>query len=443
MSALFPNEPQSKKLAKSANAPLAERVRPTTLDEFVGQQHLVGTDKPLRVMIESDQVSSMILWGPPGVGKTTLARLVAQHTKAEFHQLSAVESGVKDVREVLARAGKNFKQLNKRTILFIDEIHRFNKAQQDALLHSVEDGSVILIGATTENPSFEIISPLLSRCPVYVLESLGKDDLNKIIDDALRKDPVLSKRNITIKDREFLMLLSGGDARKLLNGMENALRITKPNPDGSVTITKQKIEEAFQRKYTLYDKDGEQHYDIISAFIKSMRGSDPDGAVYWLARMLDGGEDPKFIARRMVILASEDVGNADPQALVLATSCFTAIDLVGMPEAQLILAQTVTYLASAPKSNASLIAIARASEDVRNLPNLPVPLHIRNAPTKLMKDLGYGKEYKYSHDFDEHFSEQQYLPDNLKDKIYYKPTDIGKEKEIKERLNKLWKKKPR
>ncbi|HEX9829362.1 MAG TPA: replication-associated recombination protein A, partial [Bacteroidota bacterium] len=431
MSDFFQNEPRQKKSAPAANAPLAERVRPATLDEFVGQQHLVGTDKPLRVMIESDQVSSMIFWGPPGVGKTTLARLVAQHTKAEFHQLSAVESGVKDVREVLARAGKNFKQLNKRTILFIDEIHRFNKAQQDALLHSVEEGSVILIGATTENPSFEIISPLLSRCPVYVLESLGKDDLNKIIDDALRKDPVLSKKKITIEDREFLMLLSGGDARKLLNGMENALRITKPNPDGSVVITKQKIEEAFQRKYSLYDKDGEQHYDIISAFIKSMRGSDPDGAVYWLARMLDGGEDPKFIARRMVILASEDVGNADPQALVLATSCFTAIDLVGMPEAQLILAQTVTYLASAPKSNASLIAIARASEDVRNLPNLPVPLHIRNAPTKLMKDLGYGKEYKYSHDFDEHFSEQQYLPDNLKDKIYYKPTDIGKEKEIK------------
>ncbi|HEY5614520.1 MAG TPA: replication-associated recombination protein A [Bacteroidota bacterium] len=443
MSDLFQNEPQSKKSVKSANAPLAERVRPATLDEFVGQQHLVGNDKPLRLMIESDQVSSMIFWGPPGVGKTTLARLVAQHTKAEFHQLSAVESGVKDVREVLARAGKNFKQLNKRTILFIDEIHRFNKAQQDALLHSVEEGSVILIGATTENPSFEVISPLLSRCPVYVLESLGKDDLNKIIDDALRKDPFLSKKKITIEDREFLMLLSGGDARKLLNGMENALRITKPNPDGSVAITKQKIEEAFQRKYTLYDKDGEQHYDIISAFIKSMRGSDPDGAVYWLARMLDGGEDPKFIARRMVILASEDVGNADPQALVLATSCFTAIDLVGMPEAQLILSQTATYLASAPKSNASLIAIARASEDVRNLPNLPVPLHIRNAPTKLMKDLGYGKEYKYSHDFDEHFSEQQYLPDNLKDKIYYKPTDIGKEKEIKERLNKLWKKKPR
>ncbi len=443
MSELFPNEPARKTSAISASAPLAERVRPTTLDEFVGQQHLVGKDKPLRMMIENDQIASMIFWGPPGVGKTTLARLIAHHTKAEFHQLSAVESGVKDVREVLARAAKNFKQLNKRTMLFIDEIHRFNKAQQDALLHSVEEGSIILIGATTENPSFEVISPLLSRCPVYVLESLGKDDLNTIIDTGLHKDPVLSKRKITIEDREFLMLLSGGDARKLLNGLENALRITKPNADGSVTITKQKIEEAFQRKYTLYDKEGEQHYDIISAFIKSLRGSDPDAAVYWLARMLDGGEDPKFIARRMVILASEDIGNADPQGLVIATSCFTAIDLVGMPEAQLILAQTATYLASAPKSNASLIAIARASEDVKNLPNLPVPLHIRNAPTKLMEQLGYGKEYKYSHDYDEHFTEQQYLPDNLKDKIYYKPTDIGKEKEMRERLNRLWKSKPR
>ncbi len=441
MSELFPIEPPHKQPLKSANAPLAERARPTTLDEFVGQQHLVGKDRPLRLMIENDQVASMIFWGPPGVGKTTLARLIAYHTKAEFHQLSAVESGVKDVREVLGRAEKNFKQLNKRTMLFIDEIHRFNKAQQDALLHSVEEGVITLIGATTENPSFEVISPLLSRCPVYVLEPLGKDDLNNILDFALSKDPVLSKRTMTIEDREFLMLLSGGDARKLLNGIETALRITKPKPDGSVVITKQKIEEAFQRKYTLYDKEGEQHYDIISAFIKSMRGSDPDAAVYWLARMLDGGEEPKFIARRMVILASEDIGNADPQALVLATSCFTAIDYVGMPEAQLILAQTAAYLASAPKSNASYLAIKQASEDVRNLPNLPVPLHLRNASTKLMEDLGYGKEYKYSHDFDGHFTEQQYLPDNLKDKVYYKPTEIGKEKEIKERLNKLWKKK--
>lgn len=441
MSELFPPELNRKSNKPSAHAPLAERIRPKTLDAFVGQQHLVGNDKPLRVMIESDQVTSMIFWGPPGVGKTTLARLIAQHTKAEFHQLSAVESGVKEVRDVLNRAAKNFKQLGKRTILFIDEIHRFNKAQQDALLHSVEEGVITLIGATTENPSFEVISPLLSRCPVYVLEPLGKDDLNRIIDTALQHDNVLSKRKITIEDRDFLMLLSGGDARKLLNGLEMALRIAKPKPDGSAVITKQNVEEAFQRKYALYDKEGEQHYDIISAFIKSMRGSDPDAAVYWLARMLDGGEDPKFIARRMVILASEDIGNADPQALVLATSCFTAVDYVGMPEAQLILAQTATYLASAPKSNASYLAIKAAAEDVRKLPNLPVPLHLRNAPTKLMEDLGYGAEYKYSHDYDEHFTEQQYLPDNLKDHIYYRPTEIGKEKEIRERLNRLWRKK--
>ena len=441
MSDLFPDDSKQKKAVKSANAPLAERVRPTTLDAFVGQQHLIGNDKPLRLLIEGDQVTSMILWGPPGVGKTTLARLIAHRTKAEFHQLSAVDSGVKDVREVLNRAGKNFKQLNKRTILFIDEIHRFNKAQQDALLHSVEEGSVILIGATTENPSFEVISPLLSRCPVYILEPLAKDDLNAIIESALKNDPAFSKRRITIEDREFLMLLSGGDARKLLNGLETALHITKPKPDGNVVITKLKIEEAFQRKYTLYDKEGEQHYDIVSAFIKSMRGSDPDAAVYWMARMLDGGEDPKFLARRMVILASEDVGNADPFALVLATSCFTAIDYVGMPEAQLILAQTAAYLASAPKSNASMLAIGHAMKDVRNLPNLPVPLHLRNAPTKLMEQLGYGKDYKYSHDYDQHFSEQQYLPDNLKDNVYYKPTEIGKEKEIKDRLDKLWNKK--
>jgi putative ATPase len=440
MSDLFPAEPQRTSSAPIAGAPLAERIRPKTLDEFVGQRHLVGNDKPLRVMIENDQVASMIFWGPPGVGKTTLARLIAQHTKAEFHQLSAVDSGVKDVRDVLKRAAKNFRQLSKRTILFIDEIHRFNKAQQDALLHSVEEGIITLIGATTENPSFEVISPLLSRCPVYVLEPLGKDDLSRIIDAALKHDIILSKRSIIIEDREYLMLLSGGDARKLLNGLETALRITKPTPDGSVVITKQNIEEAFQRKFTLYDKEGEQHYDIISAFIKSMRGSDPDAAVYWLARMLDGGEDPKFIARRMVILASEDIGNADPQALVVATSCFTAIDYVGMPEAQLILAHTATYLASAPKSNASYLAIKAAGEDVRKLPNLPVPLHLRNAPTKLMEELGYGAEYKYSHDYDEHFTEQQYLPDNLKDKLYYRPTEIGKEKEIRERLNRLWRK---
>lgn len=443
MSDLFSNEPASKKRNISEATPLAERVRPQLLDEFIGQSHLIGEGKPLRVMIESGEIGSMILWGPPGVGKTTLARLIAHHIKAEFFQLNAVSSGVKEVREVIAGAEKNRKFQNKHTILFIDEIHRFNKAQQDALLHSVEEGVITLIGATTENPSFEVISPLLSRSHVYVMEALGKGELDAILTQALKKDPILSKRKIEIEDREFLMLLSGGDARKLLNGLETALRLTKPGPQNSAIITKQKIEEAFQRKYTLYDKGGEQHYDTISAFIKSLRGSDPDASIYWMARMLDGGEDPKFIARRMVVLASEDVGNADPQALVLATSCFTAIDYVGMPEARLILSQTAAYLASAPKSNASCIAIEEAWKDVRNLPNLPVPLHIRNAPTKLMEDLNYGKDYKYSHNYDDHFVEQQYLPDNLKEKIYYKPTDIGKEKEIRERLNKLWKKKQR
>ncbi len=424
-------------------APLAERIRPKTLEEFVGQDHLTQFGRPLRLMLEQGEISSMIFWGPPGVGKTTLARLIANHVEAEFHQLNAVSAGVKDVREIISRAEKNFNRLDKRTILFIDEIHRFNKAQQDALLHSVEEGTITLIGATTENPSFEIISPLLSRCQVYVLESLGREALNKILDYALTKDSVLSKLRIEIIDREFLMLLTGGDARKLLNGLENSVRLTKPNADNSITITKQKIEDAFQRKFTLYDKEGELHYDIISAFIKSVRGSDPDAAIYWMARMLDGGEDPKFIARRMIVLASEDVGNADPYAITLATSCFTAIDYIGMPEARIVLAQTAAYLASALKSNASIIAVDQALADVRNLPNLSVPLHIRNAPTKLMEELGYGKEYKYSHDFPGHFIEQQFLPDNLKDKIYYKPTDLGIEKDIRERLNRWWKKKQR
>lgn len=429
--------------APRSYAPLAERVRPRSLTEFIGQAHLLGEGKPLRVMIEKGELVSMILWGPPGVGKTTLARLLARHMKADFHQLNAVSSGVKEVREIIAKGEVNLQKLHKRTILFIDEIHRFNKAQQDALLHSVEEGSILLIGATTENPSFEVISPLLSRSRVYVLEALDKDGLGDILDRALSTDPILAKRRITIEDRDFLMLLSGGDARKLLNGLETALHLTKPDNDGGATISKAKIEEAFQRKFTLYDKKGDQHYDTISAFIKSLRGSDPDAAVYWMARMLDGGEDPLFIARRMVILASEDVGNADPMALTMATSCFAAVNYVGMPEARIILSQAATYLASAPKSNASYMAISQAMEDVRNLPNLPVPLHIRNAPTQLMKDLEYGKDYKYSHQFEDHFVEQQYLPDNLKDKTYYKPTDIGEEKGIRDRLNKLWKKKQR
>jgi len=427
----------------SAFVPLAERVRPVQLGDFIGQAHLVGEGKPLRVMIETDSLASMILWGPPGVGKTTLAKLVAAHTKAAFHQLSAVDAGVKDVRGVIAQAEKARRIQKTPTILFIDEIHRFNKAQQDALLHSVEEGVITLIGATTENPSFEVIPPLLSRCRVYVLEALGADDLNRILDHALRTDPLLSRRTIIVEDRELLMLLSGGDARKLLNGLETALRLTKPESNGSVRIRKASIEAAFQRKTTLYDKGGEQHYDIISAFIKSIRGSDPDAAVYWMARMLDGGEDPKFLARRMIVLASEDIGNADPQALVLATSCFTAVDYIGMPEARIVLSQTAAYLSAAPKSNASYLAVEKAWADVRTKPDLPVPLHLRNAPTKLMEDLGYARDYRYSHDYDGHFVEQQYLPDALKDAIYYDPSEMGQERTLRDRLRALWKKRQR
>jgi putative ATPase len=429
--------------AGKAGAPLAERVRPHTLTEFVGQEHLLDTGRPLRVLIESDQLPSMIFWGPPGSGKTTLARIISQHTQAEFFQLNAVASGVKDVREVLERAETNRKRRGKRTILFIDEIHRFNKAQQDALLHSVEDGVIVLIGATTENPSFEVIPPLLSRSRVYVLQSLSNEHLNAILDHALATDALLSKKNVTIEDREYLILLSGGDARMMLNGLETAVSLTTPDSHNNINVTKKQIEEAFQRKHVKYDKGGEEHYNIISAFIKSLRGSDPDAAVYWLARMLEGGEDPKFIARRMIVLASEDIGNADPYALTLATSCFTAVDYVGMPEARIVLSHTATYLASCPKSNASYVAISDAMNDVKTQPDEPVPLHLRNAPTKLMEKLGYGAEYKYSHDFDNGFVEQQYLPDGLKDRIYYRPTESGAEKKIRERLLHWWKSKKR
>jgi putative ATPase len=426
-----------------ADAPLAERVRPQSLADFVGQEHLLGEGKPLRVLIESDRLPSMIFWGPPGSGKTTLARIVAQHTAADFFQLNAVSSGVKEVREVIERADTNRKRLNKRTILFIDEIHRFNKAQQDALLHSVEDGIITLIGATTENPSFEVISPLLSRSRLYVLQPLTNAHLHRIIDHALGTDTALKAQPSTVDDRDYLILLAGGDARMMLNGLETAVSLAKSGPDGVRHVGKKEIEEAFQRKYVKYDKGGEEHYNQISAFIKSIRGSDPDAAVYWMARMLEGGEDPKFIARRMIVLASEDIGNADPSALTLATSCFTAVDYIGMPEARIVLSQAATYLASSPKSNAAYAAISAAMEDVRNLPDEPVPMHLRNAPTRMMENLGYGDGYKYSHDFDRHFVEQQYLPDKLKGKIYYQPTELGEEKNIRERLRTWWKSKRR
>ncbi len=423
-----------------SNIPLAERMRPETLDDFVGQEHLVGPDAPLRCFVEDGHLPSMILWGPPGVGKTTLAHILAKSINAKLIQLSAVDAGVKDIRTVIEKAEHSQKQ---HFVLFIDEIHRFNKAQQDALLHAVERGTITFIGATTENPSFEVINPLLSRCHVYVLQPLTSEHLNSVLSRALKKDSVLSQFTIEIEDKDYLFYLSAGDARKLLNGFEIALRLTS-SPDGKhFNISRRILEKAFQRSYSLYDKKGEQHYDLISAFIKSVRGSDPDAAVYWLARMIDGGEDPLFIARRLIILASEDIGNADPYGVTLAVSCFHACSMIGMPEARIILSQTTTYLASAPKSNAAYLAIEKALDDVKNKPHYPVPLHLRNAPTQLMNELGYAADYKYSHDYEGHFVLQQYLPDQLKNVIYYIPSEQGREKNIRQRLLQLWKHKKR
>jgi len=429
-------------LKSSKQTPLAERMRPHNLDEFIGQQHLVGTGKLLRQAIEQDKLISIIFWGPPGVGKTTLARIIAEVTKSEFHSISAVTSGVGDLRKIIEKADFNRNSLAKRTILFIDEIHRFNKAQQDALLHSVEDGTLLLIGATTENPSFEVISPLLSRCRVYTLRPFSDEEIGKIINRAIDSDNILRKLNVQLDDqtRQALIHYSAGDARIALNAIDLASQLASPDSNGYRHLTKPLIEEVLQKRTLIYDKKGDYHYDIISAFIKSIRGSDPDAAVYWMARMLEGGEDPKFIARRMIILASEDIGNAHPQALVVATAAFTAVDYVGMPEAQIILSQAATYLASVPKSNAAYLAINQAMQDVKESQPEPVPLHLRNAPTLLMKQEGYARDCKYPHDYPGHFVEETYLPADKKGKIYYQPTDLGYEKTIKDRLNRLWKK---
>ncbi|MBQ1168903.1 MAG: replication-associated recombination protein A [Bacteroidales bacterium] len=419
------------------NIPLAERMRPTTLDEFVGQQHLLGKGAVIRKMIDSGNMSSFILWGPPGCGKTTLARIIAKSLDREFYTLSAVTSGVKDVREVIGKAssGRMF-NVHGAPILFIDEIHRFNKSQQDALLGAVESGVVVLIGATTENPSFEVISPLLSRCRVYVFKSLEVSDLDALMRRALAKDEVLKGLKINVLETEALFRFSGGDGRKLLNILE--LVVMNQISAKEIVIDNKTVTDTLQENIALYDKNGEQHYDIISAFIKSMRGSDPNGAIYWMARMLAGGEDPLFIARRMLILASEDVGLANPNAALLAQACFDAVHQVGMPEARIILAETCIYLATSPKSNSAYMAIDSALEAVEKGTPLPVPLHLRNAPTSLMKDLGYAKDYKYAHAYEGNFVDQEFLPEEIKGTKFYSPGDNAKENTIRERLKRLW-----
>ena len=416
--------------------PLAERLRPKTLDEYVGQKHLVGSGAILRKMIDGGRISSFILWGPPGVGKTTLAQIIAHKLDTPFYTLSAVTSGVKDVRDVIDKARNNrfFSQAS--PILFIDEIHRFSKSQQDSLLGAVETGVVTLIGATTENPSFEVIRPLLSRCQLYVLKSLEKDDLLELLHHAVKDDVYLKDKNIELKETDAILRYSGGDARKLLNILE--LVVEADNDSEKVVVTDEKVVQRLQQNPLAYDKDGEMHYDIISAFIKSIRGSDPDGALYWLARMVEGGEDPAFIARRLVISASEDIGLANPNALLLANAAFDAVMKIGWPEGRIPLAEATVYLATSPKSNSAYEGINKALEIVRSTGNLPVPLHLRNAPTKLMKQLGYGKGYKYAHAFTGNFVNQQFLPDEMKDVRIWHPQENAQEIKLKERMQGLW-----
>ena len=419
------------------NEPLAERVRPKTLEDYISQHHLVGADGSLTTQIKKGSIPSLILWGPPGTGKTTLAHIIANESERPFYTLSAINSGVKDIREVIEKAKQSGGLFtSKNPILFIDEIHRFSKSQQDSLLGAVEKGWITLIGATTENPSFEVIPALLSRCQVYILKSFGKEDLEALLQRAMAQDIMLKSKNITLKETEALLRLSGGDGRKLLNIFE---LVVSSEDKKDIIITDKLVIQKVQKNTVLYDKTGEQHYDIVSAFIKSIRGSDPNGAVYWLARMIEGGEDVKFIARRLLISASEDIGMANPTALVIANSTFQAVSTIGYPEARILLSQCTIYLATSPKSNASYLAIKIAQEYVKDTGDLSVPLPLRNSPTKLMKELGYGENYKYAHDFEDNFTEQEFLPDQIKGTPFYIPGNNKRENALKEFLKKRWK----